>query len=399
MAKTSKPTPSADPARRQAVIYARVSSKEQEKEGFSIPAQLKLLKEYAAANGFVVAQEYLDVETAKQVGRAAFGEMVAYLKAHPAIRVMLVEKTDRLYRNLKDWVTVDELDAEMHFPKEGVVLSRESRSSEKFMHGIMGRFAKKAKRGRHDFAFSGLIACEKCGCAVVGEIKKQRYVYYHCTGYADKCQGNPASCRRKHVREEALEAQFTELLTRLRFDDEVLEWVREALHASHADERREHEEAIRRHQAEYKRLDERIHAMYVDKLDGLVDAAFFERMSNQWREEQNRCQREIERLQAADRSYMDEGVQLLELARNAQRLFAKQEPREKRRLLNFLLSNCTWEDGEVVATFHQPFDLLAETAVSAARAAADETAKSAKTEIWLGRSDSNFDVQSEKSSL
>jgi hypothetical protein len=44
----------------------------QEKEGFSIPAQLKLLKEYAAANGFAVAQEYIDVETAKQTGRAAF---------------------------------------------------------------------------------------------------------------------------------------------------------------------------------------------------------------------------------------------------------------------------------------------------------------------------------------
>jgi hypothetical protein len=26
------------------------------------------------------------------------------------------------------------------------------------------------------------------GRAVVGEIKKQRYVYYHCTGYADKCR-------------------------------------------------------------------------------------------------------------------------------------------------------------------------------------------------------------------
>ena len=65
-------------------------------------------------------------------------------------------------------------------------------------------------------------------------------------------------CRRKYVREEALEAQFTELLGRLKFDDEVLEWVREALHASHADERREHEEAIRRHQVEYKRLNDRI---------------------------------------------------------------------------------------------------------------------------------------------
>jgi site-specific DNA recombinase len=528
--KNALKRPPDDLTRKQAVIYARVSSKEQEKEGFSIPAQLKLLKEYSAANGFAVAQEYIDIETAKQTGRAAFGEMVTYLRAHPSVRVMLVEKTDRLYRNLKDWVTVDELEVEMHFPKEGVVLSRESRSSEKFMHGIKvlmaknyidnlseearkgmqekaeqgiwptktplgyrnisgpdgkkiiatdpslapivaqvfewyargdislkeaarkanaagllypksgaklpvstihtilrnrlytgwfewngkliqgkhealvpvelwervqgvldGRFAKKGKRGRHDFAFSGLIACHACGCAVVGEIKKQRYVYYHCTGYADKCQGNPASCRRKYVREEALEARFTELLGRLRFDDEVLEWVHDALHASHADERRENEEAIKRHQAEYKRLNDRIHAMYVDKLDGLVDTAFYDRMSNQWREEQNRCQREIERHQNADKSYLDEGVALLDLARNAERLFAKQEPREKRRLLNFVLSNCTWEDGEVVATFRQPFHMLAETVTAAAHVGAGDKAKSAKTEIWLGDLDSNQD--------
>jgi site-specific DNA recombinase len=48
---------------------------------------------------------------------------------------------------------------------------------------------------------------------------------------------------------------------------------------------------------------------------------------------------------------MDEGGQILELARNAQKLFERQEPRQKRRLLNFLLSNCSWKDGEVRATF------------------------------------------------
>lgn len=36
MERTSKPA-AAIPARKQAVIYARVSSKEQEKEGYSIP--------------------------------------------------------------------------------------------------------------------------------------------------------------------------------------------------------------------------------------------------------------------------------------------------------------------------------------------------------------------------
>src|SRR5437016_1817729 len=130
MARTSKPI-STDPLRK-VVVYARVSSKEQEKEGFSIPAQLKLLKDYAAARGFAVAKEYVDVETAKQTGRTAFGEMIGHLKARRSIRILLVEKTDRLYRNLKDWVTVDDLEVEIHFVKEGVVLSRGSRSSEKF---------------------------------------------------------------------------------------------------------------------------------------------------------------------------------------------------------------------------------------------------------------------------
>src|SRR5262245_2788272 len=164
MAKAQKPSPFAKPDSKQAVIYARVSSKEQEKEGFSIPAQLKLLKDYAAAQGFTVAQECVDVETAKQTGRTAFGEMVGYLKSHPAVHVLLVEKTDRLYRNLKDWVTLDELDIEIHFAKEGVVLSRESRSSEKFMHGIKVLMAKnyidnlseEARKGMQEKAEQGI---------------------------------------------------------------------------------------------------------------------------------------------------------------------------------------------------------------------------------------------------
>ena len=79
---------------------------------------------------------------------------------------------------------------------------------------------------------------------------------------------------------------------------------------------------------------------------------------------------------------MDEGGQILELARNAQRLFKRQAPREKRRLLNFLLSNCSWENGEVRATFRQPFDLLADTAMLARHEAGDG-ANSAKRESWL----------------
>src|SRR3546814_508944 len=148
----------------RALLYARVSSKEQEKEGYSIPAQCKLLRDYAEQNRITIVEEFIDVETAKQCGRTRFGVMVKHFRKHPGARVLLVEKTDRLYRNLKDWVTIDDLDIEVHFVKEGVVLSRDSRSAEKFMHGIKVLMAKhyidnlseEARKGQQEKAEQGL---------------------------------------------------------------------------------------------------------------------------------------------------------------------------------------------------------------------------------------------------
>src|SRR5215218_391591 len=117
------------------VLYARVSSRDQEREGFSIPAQKKLLHEYARQQRLTIVQEFVDVETAKQAGRGGFGEMLAFLKANPSCGTILVEKTDRLYRNIKDWITVNDLELEVHFVKENAVVSKQSRSSDKFMHG------------------------------------------------------------------------------------------------------------------------------------------------------------------------------------------------------------------------------------------------------------------------
>jgi site-specific DNA recombinase len=99
--------------------------------------QLRLLRDYADTKGFTIAHEFTDVETARESGRTKLGEMVTYLKKHPgACRTILVEKTDRLYRNIKDYAIVDELDVDVHLVKENEVISRSSKSSEQFVHGI-----------------------------------------------------------------------------------------------------------------------------------------------------------------------------------------------------------------------------------------------------------------------
>lgn len=119
-----------------AVLYARVSSREQQQEGYSIEAQIKLLRATASEEGFEIVREFIEVESAKAAGRKQFVEMVAFFKHNRTCRILLVEKTDRLYRNFRDYVTLEDLDIKIHFVKEGDTLSKDSKSQVKFMHDI-----------------------------------------------------------------------------------------------------------------------------------------------------------------------------------------------------------------------------------------------------------------------
>ncbi len=241
---------------------------------------------------------------------------------------------------------------------------------------LSGRYENRTKRPKRHFTYTGLIRCGHCGCSLVAQLQKGKYVYYHCSGAKGKCP-------EPYTREEVLDDRLGAVLDALRFDDEVLEWVTQALRLSHDDEKRYHEEAVARLRAEYDRLQQRIDAMYVDKLDGRIDAAFFDRKSAEWRSEQQECLATIARHQNANQTYFDEGVQLLELAQKAGEMFRTQPSNQKRRLLGFVLSNCTWEGGELTATYRQPFDLLAKNVLEFSQRKRSGEPETAISEIWL----------------
>jgi DNA invertase Pin-like site-specific DNA recombinase len=408
-----------------------VSSKDQER-GYSIAAQIELLSEYAQRHGFVIAEKFIDVETAKASGRTAFNEMLSYLKKHRAsCRTILVEKTDRLYRNWKDPVLVDELDLELHFVKENAVICKDSRSTDKLVHGLHivlaknyvdnlseevkkglctkaaqglypsyappgytnvlgpdgkriivpdpvlgpmvtqifgwfatgeyslvalaqkayeegfrfrksrskvpvttlhkilrrriyvgefeyagniyqgrheplmerevwdrcqeildGRHLKKHRKVTHDFAFSGFVSCGHCGCSIVGEVKKKRYVYYHCTGYRGKC-GEP------YTREERLLDQFAQGLSDLIIPPQVLEWLQHELVSSDVSERAAGEQALRRYQAELQRVRDRLDVLYEDRLDRRIDCTMYDQKAAEIQEQQRRLEDKIAESQVA----------------------------------------------------------------------------------------------------
>ena len=136
----------------------------------------------------------------------------------------------------------------------------------------------------------------------MAEIKKKKYVYYHCTGNKDRCP-------EKWVREEEIARQFGQAIAALRMDEDVVAAHKE----SHADEKKYHGEQTAALKTQHEKLQHRLDAMYEDKLDGVIDQDFYVRKSTTWKKEQDDITRKIEAHRGADRWYLDEGVKLLEL--------------------------------------------------------------------------------------
>ena len=141
---------------RTAILLVRVSSREQDEEGYSLSAQERSLREYADKHGFKIIRVFSLIESASKAARKQFQEAVAFLKHNKSCQILIVEKTDRLYRNPKDPVTIQDLDIETHFVKEGVILSKHSKSHDVLMHDIRVALARNYSKNLSEEVIKGM---------------------------------------------------------------------------------------------------------------------------------------------------------------------------------------------------------------------------------------------------
>jgi DNA invertase Pin-like site-specific DNA recombinase len=131
----------------RSVILARVSSKSQEAEGYSLDSQERMLEEYNNRQAYKVDKIFKIAETAsKETQRQIFHDMMKYVRSQK-IHIITVEKVDRFVRNFKDVVLTDEWLEEdeynqVHFVKDGIVLHKNAKSTEKLNWGIRVVIAK-----------------------------------------------------------------------------------------------------------------------------------------------------------------------------------------------------------------------------------------------------------------
>ena len=95
------------------VALARVSSREQEREEFSLDVQVDALRQYAERNNGDIVRLFRIAETAsKHDERTAFKELMAFCKNNAQrLDGLLFYKVDRAARNLFDYVELERLES------------------------------------------------------------------------------------------------------------------------------------------------------------------------------------------------------------------------------------------------------------------------------------------------
>jgi site-specific DNA recombinase len=168
-----------------AVIYVRVSSREQaekggEAEGFSIPAQREACKRKAESLRAAVIEQFVERgESAKTADRPELQRLLGFIREH-AVKYVIVHKVDRLARNRADDVAINlaiqQAGAELVSVSENI----DQTPSGLLLHGIMSSIAEFYSRNLATEVIKGATQKAKNGGtpgrAPVGYLNVRRFV-------------------------------------------------------------------------------------------------------------------------------------------------------------------------------------------------------------------------------
>lgn len=207
---------------------------------------------------------------------------------------------------------------------------------------------------RKGFAFNNLMLCGKCGCKVLGEIKKKRFVYYHCSFSKGRHNGWG------YVPENRVAHLFEPQVKSVTLDRETVDWLKEALKESDKTGQHLRENRLNTLEKELDRVNLRLSRLYDAKLDGELDEDAFKAKETEYKANIMEIKAIINGLGRINPDWLETANRTLELSNRLYSTYVKADYEEKGQILKFLASNYTLNDVSVAPKWRKPFDIIAE---------------------------------------
>lgn len=214
------------------------------------------------------------------------------------------------------------------------------------------------KRTNKPYVFRGLIRCDKCGCALSPEIKKGKYIYYHCTNYHGNCDNVV------WIKEEDLLREVGKAFRGLKLRQEEAERLKSKLRAINESEEAYFQENVDRINNRLKIIRARYKEMYIDKVDGCITTDMFDNLMEEHKKEEQDLLLQLEEYSNGNREFYITAVKLIDVASRAYSLLESSEPEEKTQLINFVLQNLRLKGRNLLFELKTPFNGILDYAKS-----------------------------------
>ena len=135
--------------------------------------------------------------------------------------------------------------------------------------------------------------------------------------------------------------------------------------------------------------------LYEDRLEGRIDTATYDRKAVELRRKTRSAEERLAALKNPSRTRGTERPHsgTLELARTASREYSRRSGPEKREMLDYLVSNCSWGDGRLDVEFKHPYALLAVANAEYRQKKAAGEPSDGLCQLWYPRRDSNTRIE------
>ena len=123
-----------------AILFRRVSTIMQERDGNSLQNQLEMLTEYCQRKGLTIIKDAEIVESSTKGERKKFMEVIKLCQQQRGGVALVCLKTDRLFRNFKNYTMIDEMrksgQLELHLIQENLILNKDSKAGDLTILGL-----------------------------------------------------------------------------------------------------------------------------------------------------------------------------------------------------------------------------------------------------------------------
>ena len=212
----------------------------------------------------------------------------------------------------------------------------------------------KSKKHNIDFAYTGLIRCQHCGCLLTAELKKEKYIYYHCTG------NKGGNCKSDYINETKIDKAISEVLKLIIIPQHIRENISNSLKIVHAKKNGYSKEVKAKIQKQITTLENRIEKAFLEKLDGNIPHDFWKANNEKWQAEKDKLYIQLEEINKLDKRFYEQSDSLLSFTDNAYDYYLKGNNEQKRRIIEIISDKISYKDKKFDIELKPVFQTIAE---------------------------------------